>query len=1355
MKASRRVDILNYNFFDWSGERLYTGGAERYVIDLAMLLRRKRLTVRLLQTSKVPFNRQYKNFEVVGVAGPEKADFKAMSATYASLTEDAVMVIASPIELACHLPPSVTSIGINHGIWWDDPHTSGGESNLADRQSLLDALRVVRHCVCVDTNFINWLRTVDGTLLDRLSYVPNYVALDRFVPTKKSFEGPLQVLFPRRLCTERGFDQVLTAFDRMLPQHPEMSLHICGGGRLSQEQRAREFVARHSKQATWSEVPMEDMPSVFAHSHVVVLPTNSAEGTSLACIEAMATRNGVIASHVGGLGNLVIDDFNGLLIAPGEGALKSAVERLFGDRKLLKRLAVNAVAVSSAFSHRRWEQHWLSVISQSLGGSDRFASGKGPSARARHNRDGNPARIERNKPRLQATLSDALAARDAASELATTLALERADAVAAHEEAMRELDEAVRRGAKAHAEAQEVTRGALAESATMTAEATRLRDANEALLAARTDLQLAFEALSTELVATSRDRDSVADQLRRATMEAEDLRALLTAEGSRLQQANDALLVAHASLRDQGTLIAELTSERDAAEAQSALVTDRLRRVDADFGSLQRTAQELDARTAFLESALAARDEGIAWLRGELRVAQQDFVRRRASFRFLLIDGTQAFFDRLPALKHIARTIVPKRIRRIVTDRSFRQERSILSETLTQAAGEAISLQRIPGTSGQQEGYRAFRDRWVPKVDAKFDIICFANIDWTARYQRPQHTMRAFADDGHRVYYIIGSRLPPDGSRYFLEQVANNVFQVCLGVDHLEDLYGKSMSATTQTAMATAINALVTDQHIRLALSIVHLPYWASLALQLKDEHAWRVVYDCMDEWEGFPHIGQELLDAERSLVERADLVTVTGSLLEAKWKGQAKRCVVVRNAVDFAYFSQRCVPNRLLESHPHPILGYYGALAEWVDFALLADVARQRPDWNLVLVGDQFVPNLEGLEALPNVYLVGRQPYETMPHYLYHFDVCLIPFKLDTVTHAVDPVKFYEYISVGKPVVAVPLKEMQIYSAFAYFAEGAKGFIARIEEALGESDPNLRSERIAFARANDWQDRHKTMLRAIDMLYPLVSIVLVTYGNVELTKLCIESVFRNTQHPRVEIIIVDNASTDGTRVYLDYLAHAQKNVKVILNNSNRGFAAANNQAFAYTSGEVIILLNNDTVVPAGWLEPLLRHLGNDEIGLVGPVSNFVGNEARIEVDYTTIDGMDTFATRYMSAQERNCFDVEVVAMFCLAMRREVLERVGLLDEAFGIGMFEDDDYSKRVRAAGWRTVCATDSFVHHFGQASFKKLIPTGEYQEIWNRNQAYFERKWGKWSPHVTRTAKENHRASTMTPIVHRGEG
>ncbi|WP_214510685.1 glycosyltransferase [Pseudomonas brassicacearum] len=628
-----------------------------------------------------------------------------------------------------------------------------------------------------------------------------------------------------------------------------------------------------------------------------------------------------------------------------------------------------------------------------------------------------------------------------------------------------------------------------------------------------------------------------------------------------------------------------------------------------------------------------------------------------------------------------------------------------------------------------------------PDVDPDFatkgrlDILCFANIEWAARFQRPQQLMNQFASNGYRVFYIVPSSVPEQGQLYRLTSVAPNIFEVALQRDVQEAYYEKVVTPENHQALLLAMAALVADMQIRTALSVVHIAYWSPVARSLRAMHGWRILYDCMDDWDGFPNIGEQLLSEEKTLIAQADLVTVSAALLYHKWCTHNPRCVLVRNAVDFAFFRQHCFTNDVLSGLAGPVIGYYGALAQWLDYPLLAALADRRPEWNFILVGDIFVDDLAGLEHKPNVQLLGRKPYSQMPLYLDHFDACLIPFRLYNVTHAVDPVKFYEYISAGKPVISTPLTEMSIYKDLLYFATGVDEFIEQIERALAERDLALYKRRVELARANDWKDRFDSMQLAIVGLYEKVSIVLVTYNNLNLTIQCVNSILRNTTWPNYQLIVVDNGSEDGTGDYLERLRQEVPTAKVILNPDNRGFAAANNQGLREADGDILLLLNNDTVVPDGWLDPLVRHLRDPSIGLVGPVTNAVGNEAKIEVSYTDIQQMQDFSDGYTKAHKGQSFDISMLAMFCVAFRRGILEEVGYLDEAFGIGMFEDDDYSRRVQAAGYRTVCAEDAFIHHYGQASFRKLIASGEYQALWDKNQAYFESKWGAWQAHVHR--------------------
>ena len=251
----------------------------------------------------------------------------------------------------------------------------------------------------------------------------------------------------------------------------------------------------------------------------------------------------------------------------------------------------------------------------------------------------------------------------------------------------------------------------------------------------------------------------------------------------------------------------------------------------------------------------------------------------------------------------------------------------------------------------------------------------------------------------------------------------------------------------------------------------------------------------------------------------------------------------------------------------------------------------------------------------------------------------------------------------------------------------------------------------------------------------PEVSVVVVTRDNQPFLRLCLESVLAYTGRP-CELIVVDNQSTDGTGAYLERLAAQNPSLRVVTNEENRGFATASNQGAALATAEVLVLLNDDTIVCDGWLEPLLAHLAGPRVGMVGPGTNRTGNEAQIDAEYRTWEELTRFAEARSREHAGEAFEIATLTMFCVAMRRSVYERIGPLDERFETGLLEDDDYSKRVRQAGYRLLCADDAFVHHFGETSFGKLAASGEYAEVLEANRARFEEKWQEpWRPYGRR--------------------
>ncbi len=249
-------------------------------------------------------------------------------------------------------------------------------------------------------------------------------------------------------------------------------------------------------------------------------------------------------------------------------------------------------------------------------------------------------------------------------------------------------------------------------------------------------------------------------------------------------------------------------------------------------------------------------------------------------------------------------------------------------------------------------------------------------------------------------------------------------------------------------------------------------------------------------------------------------------------------------------------------------------------------------------------------------------------------------------------------------------------------------------------------------------------------------SVVVVVPDGLVYARLCLESLLLDESNVDVEVIVVDNASGDDTRAYLAAIAERDSRVRVLRNEQDRGFGPAVNQGLCAASGDVLVVLNNDTIVPPGSLSRLAAHLLRPEIGLVGPTTNRCGNEAEVDAPYRTYGEMAQLSRRRAEEYAGIAFDIEVATLFCAAMRREVFERVGFLDERFEVGLFEDDDYSNRVRAAGYRVVCGEDVFVHHFAEGSFGRLVESGRYSELFRANKARFEEKWGvTWQPHLRR--------------------
>lgn len=236
-----------------------------------------------------------------------------------------------------------------------------------------------------------------------------------------------------------------------------------------------------------------------------------------------------------------------------------------------------------------------------------------------------------------------------------------------------------------------------------------------------------------------------------------------------------------------------------------------------------------------------------------------------------------------------------------------------------------------------------------------------------------------------------------------------------------------------------------------------------------------------------------------------------------------------------------------------------------------------------------------------------------------------------------------------------------------------------------------------------------------------ITSIIILTYNKIEYTKKCIESIRKHTLKDSYELIVVDNCSTDGTKEWLK----AQNDIITVFNDINVGFPKGCNQGIKLAKGENILLLNNDTVVTEKWLNNLVDCLNSSpKFGAAGPVTNSCSYYQAIETNYSNMEEMQSFSEKYNTLDSGKWEERLKLIGFCLLIKREVIEKIGFLDERFSPGNYEDDDYSIRIRRKGYKLMLCKDTFIHHYGGASFNE---NKEYSQILINNEAKFKEKWG----------------------------
>ena len=359
-------------------------------------------------------------------------------------------------------------------------------------------------------------------------------------------------------------------------------------------------------------------------------------------------------------------------------------------------------------------------------------------------------------------------------------------------------------------------------------------------------------------------------------------------------------------------------------------------------------------------------------------------------------------------------------------------------------------------------------------------LVVFPVIPWEFRWQRPQQLVSRFAENGYTVIFV-NMTLTAKGTRYLnnaealkdvkLGKLRDHVFEVHLSALNKLNVYQDRIKGGDLNNLAQGLLSLMRELEPASVTYLVQFPGWGQLANLLRSKIGGTLVFDCMDDHAGFSNNATEVVKRETKFMENADLVVTSSAKLHEKALAFNENSILVRNGTDFEMF-HTLFPNGKLDSMKRPIIGYHGAISEWFDPGVVHRCAERHPEWNFVLIGSTLGCEVNGLKRLPNVHLLGEMPYKDLPGYLHYFDVCIIPFRVCELTLATNPVKFYEYISSGKPVVSVKLPEMQQYADICYLYQTDEEFEKGIITALDEKDEELRKRRIEVARQSSWNQR-------------------------------------------------------------------------------------------------------------------------------------------------------------------------------------------------------------------------------------------------------------------------------------------
>ncbi|HZJ46357.1 MAG TPA: glycosyltransferase [Pyrinomonadaceae bacterium] len=361
------------------------------------------------------------------------------------------------------------------------------------------------------------------------------------------------------------------------------------------------------------------------------------------------------------------------------------------------------------------------------------------------------------------------------------------------------------------------------------------------------------------------------------------------------------------------------------------------------------------------------------------------------------------------------------------------------------------------------------------------DLLCFSH-DWSGDPLSKTHLMRILARD-NRVLWVnsIGYRAPTaskaDVSRAFkkLKAATNALSEPEKNIFVLNPLaipiYGRPrIRELNKSLLRFQVKRAMRTLGFKNPINFVFNPAAAVIAGALDEE---QLIYYCVDEYTAFSGVAsRSLAEMEEQLMRKSDLVIVSADRLFQSKARINSNTVLIRHGVDFNHFRKALDPDTTVPEEirnlPRPVIGFFGLIADWVDLELIAAVAKRFPDGSVVMVGKS-TTDTKVLEQEPNIHLLGRKTYESLPGYCKGFDVALMPFRINELTLNANPLKVREYLAAGLPVVSTAIPEVEVLG-LCRIGTDRESFVREVEIALREPGPSgERSERV---RSESWDAR-------------------------------------------------------------------------------------------------------------------------------------------------------------------------------------------------------------------------------------------------------------------------------------------